>query len=205
MTLPTLDVQQNTEQEALQPLPQAQIMRWRFNVRDYEAMYKSGVLTEDDRVELIAGEVRAMSPIGATHAGSVNLLVSVLSALLGKNYVIAVQNPVRINEYNEPQPDLAVLKAREDFYRTSHPTPADVLLLIEVADTSVAYDRLEKIPRYAAAGIPEVWLMNTLEKYIEQYTEPSPSGYGKMQRLAADTMIKASQVEGLELPISQIL
>lgn len=146
-----------------------------------------------------------MSPIGPLHAGFVNNFVAVLISILGNKYVLAIQNPVQLNQYNQPQPDLAVLKPRDDFYKNAHPTPADVLLIIEVADTSVAYDRLEKMPRYAAAGIPEVWLLNALDKYIEQYSEPTPSGYGRMQRLGIDAVIKATQIEGLELAISQVL
>lgn len=147
-------------------------------------------------------DVDRISPL---HAGTVNRLQAILFGILGSNVIISVHNPVQLDRYNQPEPDFAILKPRHDFYKNAHPTPADVLLIIEVADTSVAYDRLEKMPRYAAAGIPEVWLLNALEKYIEQYSEPTPSGYGRMQRLGIDAVIKATQIEGLELPISQML
>src|SRR5579863_6654097 len=135
-----------------------QITRWAISVADYHRIAEAGILGEDDRVELIDGEVRVMSPIGNPHAATVNRYNALLSTLVGKDAIVSVQNPIQLNDMSEPQPDVVLLRFRDDFYADKTPTPADVLLIIEVSDTTLAYDRLEKLPRYALAGIPEVWL-----------------------------------------------
>src|SRR5438105_616378 len=136
-----------------------QLPHRRFTVDDYYRMGKAGILTEDDRVELLDGEIVEMSPIGSPHAGGVTRCMRVLTRLLGDWAVVAVQNPVRLGPLSEPQPDVAVLKPRPDLYADSHPTPKDVFLIVEVADTSATADRQVKLPLYARAGIPEVWLL----------------------------------------------
>src|SRR5438552_19028815 len=112
-------------------------------------MGHAGGFSEDDRVELIEGEVVEMSPIGSTHQGCVDELSSLITEKLGGAVIVRVQGPIHIDEYSEPQPDITLLKPRPDFYRRSHPTPSDVLLVIEVADTSIEYDRSVKLPLYA--------------------------------------------------------
>jgi Uma2 family endonuclease len=145
------------------------IARKRFTVTDYYRMAETGIIHRDDRVELLDGEVRVMSPIGSWHAGVVMRLHSLLAKKLGDAAIISVQNPVRLGEFDEPEPDIAVLRPRDDFYTRSHPAATDVLLIIEVADTSLDYDRDEKLPRYAAAGVPEVWLVDLAAEAIERY------------------------------------
>ncbi len=120
-------------------------------------MAEVGLLSEDSRVELIEGEIIEMSPIGSTHGGTVNRSSKLLHRELDDIAIVSVQNPVHIDDFSEPQPDLALLKPRKDFYSNSHPTPEDVLVVIEVADASVYYDRNVKPPLYARAGIPEAW------------------------------------------------
>lgn len=110
--------------------------RW-FSVDEYYRMAQAGILTEDDRVELIEGEVIAMSPIGSRHAGYVKRITAVLYGLVSRKLIVSVQDPIHIDEFSEPQPDVALLRWREDSYTKSHPTPSDVLVVIEVADTSV--------------------------------------------------------------------
>ncbi len=139
---------------AVRPLPH------RFTVAEYHQMAVGGVFTEDDRVELIAGEVLEMTPIGARHAGCVNRLTRLLVGVLGDRAVVSVQNPLPLGDWSEPQPDVTVLRPRADFYAGGHPQPADVLLVIEVADTTGAYDREVKAPLYLTAGIPEVWVVD---------------------------------------------
>jgi Uma2 family endonuclease len=151
--------------------------RRRFTVHDYHRMAEAGVLGEDDRVELIDGEIIQMSPIGSPHAGTVNRCSKRLEQRFGDAAVVQVQNPIRLDEHNEPEPDLALLKPRPDFYTTAHPTPPDVFLVVEVADTSLEYDRRRKLPLYARHGIPEVWLVDLNADTILVARDPTPSGY----------------------------
>ena len=140
-------------------------------------MGEAGIITPGHRVELINGEIIEMSPIKSPHAGTVNLLNRLLGKILGDNFIISAQNPVELSQNSEPEPDLAVLKYRDDLYTKSHPQPADVLLVIEVADSSLDKDREIKLPLYAAAGIEEVWIVNLQDQQIEVSTEPSDQGY----------------------------
>lgn len=148
----------------------------------YHDLARQGVLTPDDRVELIHGEIVRMSPIGIRHAACVDDLSRALSRSLdsnasGSRIRIRVQGPVRLDDYSEPEPDITVLRPREDGYRKQSAGPADVLLLVEVSDTSRAHDRDVKLPTYAAAGIPEVWLVDVAARRTDVYTEPSGDGY----------------------------
>src|SRR5262249_37658064 len=118
-----------------------QIARRQFSVADYARMRETGILAEDDRVELLDGEVREMSPIGPLHAAIVKRLNTLLSRALDDSVILSVQDPIQLNDYSEPQPDLAILQHRDDFYAAAHPIAEDVLVVIEVADTSVEYDR----------------------------------------------------------------
>jgi Uma2 family endonuclease len=153
------------------------LRRRRFTVDDYYRMAAAGVLGEDDRVELIDGEIIELSPIGSLHAGYVNRLARCFIGGLGERAVVAVQNPVRISDLSEPQPDIAVLEPRADAYTTAHPLPADVLLLIEVADSSLAFDRHLKAPLYALCGIRELWIVDVEARRIAVFRDPGPEGY----------------------------
>ncbi len=178
-------------------------VRWRFSVADYDRMREAGILTEDDRVELIEGEVRVMSPIGPCHAALVKRLNALLSRL-ADSAIVSVQDPIRLSDDSEPQPDLAVLCPRHDFYAQALPTPADVLLVIEIADTSVDYDRDEKIPLYAEAGIPEAWLIDATNDTIEQYTRPTGGQYREQQTLERGQTVTSQSVSKLKLRVNTI-
>ena len=149
----------------------------RFSVADYYRMAETGVLKPGARVELLDGRIIDMSPIGPFHGGSVNRLIRLFSKLSNGRWLVSAQNPVHLDEYAEPQPDLMLLKPATDDYTTRHPRPEDVFLLIEVADTSLDFDREEKLPAYGRAGISEVWILNLPEKSVEIYREPHFSGY----------------------------
>jgi Uma2 family endonuclease len=140
-------------------------------------MGEAGIFHPDDRVELIRGRVVHMSPIGRRHAGCVTYLTNALIALLGPRGLVSPQNPVVLDRHAEPQPDLAVLKPRTGCYRDAHPAPQDVWLLIEVADTTLEYDRAEKLPLYAEAGIAEVWLVNLPADAVEVHRQPRDGRY----------------------------
>src|SRR5258708_7547065 len=145
--------------------------RW-FTVAEYNRMAEAGILKEDDRVELIDGEIVEMSPIGSRHAACVNRLTLMLIAQSGEHFIVSVQNPIVAGDYSEPQPDIAVLKPRDDFYESDLPRASDVLLVIEVADTTAQADRKVKSELYARAGIPEFVLINLAKDAFEVYSEP---------------------------------
>ncbi len=150
---------------------------YRFTVEDYHRLGELGVLSEEVRTELLNGNIVEMSPINSLHAGTVNRIGRLLADLLEDAVLLSVQNPVSLSVYSEPEPDISLLRPRPDFYAASHPTPADVLCLIEVADTTVVKDRSVKIPLYAAAGIPEVWLVDLPAACVEVYAQPEGDQY----------------------------
>ncbi len=146
-------------------------------------MVQAGILGEDDRVELLEGEIVEMAPIGSRHASCVDRLTHLLVRQFAEKAIIRVQNPVRLGERSEPQPDLALLRPRPDFYAKAHPGPEDILLLVEVAETSVGVDREVKLPLFARAGIPEVWLVDLSGECIEVYRKPTPQGYQEVRQV----------------------
>ncbi|MGQ0743239.1 MAG: Uma2 family endonuclease [Acidimicrobiales bacterium] len=179
--------------------------RRQFSVDDYYRMAEAGVLGPDDRVELLRGEIVMMSPIGSRHAACVRRLHSALAAVLADRAMISVQSPVRLDAQSEPEPDVAVLTTRPDWYASAHPTPADVLLLIEVCDTSWDLDSAVKRPLYAASGIAEVWLINLAGAYIEASWDPAAEGYGAMRRHRAGDTIAPQAFGDLNLAVADLL
>lgn len=158
-------------------------------------MGKAGVFHVDDRVELINGEIVDMTPIGSRHASVVARLSRSLTWTVGDAALVWTQNPVVLGEASETQPDIALLRPRSDFYAGAHPRPADVLLLIEVADTSMRYDREVKIPLYARHSIPEVWLVDLGRASIAAYRDPAESGYQDATRL---DNLRCARLPGLQ-------
>jgi len=161
----------------------------RFTVDEYHRMAEAGILDEDERVELLDGEVVAMSPIGRRHAACVDRLTHWLTATLGNRAIVRVQNPIALDAHSEPEPDLALLRPRDDFYATRTPGPADITLVIEVADTTIDKDRKVKLPLYARHGIVEVWLIDLIKDAVEVHRSPSPDGYADVQRLTGDQSV----------------
>lgn len=155
----------------------------KFTVEEYHKLAEVGILSEDDRVELIEGEIVVNSPIGSQHAACVDRLNRLFSQRVGNKAIVRVQNPIRLSEHSEPQPDLALLKPRPDFYANEHPKPEDVLLIVEVAETSAEYDRQVKLPLYARHGIPEVWLVDLAQGRVEVHTNPQGERYTSIRTL----------------------
>ena len=155
--------------------------RRRFTVAEYYALADIGIISENDRIELLDGDLIVMPPIGDWHAASVNRFTNSLPLLLQGRAIVCVQNPMRLDDNSEPQPDIMLLRWRDDFYGGGHPGPANVLLLIEIADTSVDYDRSAKLPAYARAGISEVWIATRQDSRIEAYTEPAEGEYSNVR------------------------
>ncbi len=162
----------------------------RFTAHEYARLIETGILSEDERVELIEGEIINMAPIGSRHAGTVNTLIMLLSSLVAaRRVVVAPQNPVHLDEYSEPQPDVVIARVRPDNYRDGHPTPSDILFLIEIMDTTQEYDRKVKLPLYARAGVAETWLIDLASSKIEAYQEPSSEGYRATRVYTNDEML----------------
>ncbi|HVF51537.1 MAG TPA: Uma2 family endonuclease [Pyrinomonadaceae bacterium] len=182
-----------------------QIVRRHFSVSDYYRMLTAGVLSEDDRVELIEGEIIERNPIGSRHAACVGRLTKVLGRLAGDDSIVWVQNPVQLDDYSEPLPDVALLKRREDFYAQANPRPSDVMLVVEVADSSVMYDRQIKIPLYARAGIPEVWLVNLPSETVEIYARPRADAYVETRLVRRDESFAAQTIPDLKMDAQSIL
>ena len=180
-----------------------QLTRWRFTVHDYHRMGEAGILREDDRGELLEGEVVEMTAIGIRYFSCVNRLNRLLVMNVGDEAIVSVQNPVRLNEYNEPQPDLTVIRPRD--YRESLPLPDDVLLLIEVSDTTLAYDRGVKLPLYARAGIREVWIVDLPGETIGRHTDPSGDRYRRADRLRRGQMLESTALPGLAPSVDEVL
>jgi Uma2 family endonuclease len=180
----------------------ADIVRHRFTVEEYHRMVEVGLLSEDDRVELIDGEIVEMTPIGWRHANCVNDLNMLLARFAQGRYVVSVQNPITISEHGEPQPDLVLLKRRP---RGRLPAAEDVALVIEVSDTTLAYDRDVKLPRYAQAGVPEFWIVDLEGRRIESHSAPSAEGYRVSREFGPGEQARSESVEGLALPVDEIL
>lgn len=180
-------------QETPQPL--------RFTVEDYHRMGEAGIFTEDDRVELLEGEIYAMSPINDPHAGSVNRLTIRLARSVGEDILVSVQNPVRLAGNSEPQPDLALIRATV----TGVPRAADALVVIEVADSSRAYDRGRKMPLYAAAGIPELWLVDLVARAIERYSDPGDGRYRQLTTFGPGETLTSTVLPGIAIAVDEVL
>ncbi len=172
--------------------------RHRLTVEDFHRLAESGILGEDDRVELIGGELIDMTPIGSRHAAAVDHLVEALILRLQGSCQVHTQNPVRLGEDNEPQPDVAVLRRRDHGYASRLPAAEDVLLVVEVADSSLAFDRDVKLPLYARFGIPEAWLVDLEGGRIEVHSAPDGGEYGHVDRYRRGTSV-ASPLLGLSL------
>jgi Uma2 family endonuclease len=181
------------------------VIRRPLTVAEYHRMGEVGILTRDDRVELIEGQLIAMSPIGSEHSGTVNAFTHGLVLAIGRRGVVAVQNPVQLDDLSEPQPDFAVLKPRDDFYRRATPLPDDVLLIIEVADSSLAYDRNVKRSLYARHGIPEFWIVNLKAGEIEVCRSPKGEEYTSITRVGRDGVLEPQLLPGAVIPVSALL
>jgi len=182
-----------------------QVEKWVFTVDEYHRMSQAGILSEDDRVELIEGEIIKMSPIGKLHASCVKRLNAILNRRVGQFAIISVQDPIQLNDYSEPEPDIALLILRDDYYSRQLPATEDVLLIIEIADTSVEYDRNMKLPLYAKAGIAETWVANLPADKVEVYSEPVNGIYQKVRELRRGDSISAEAFPTIVLKVEEIL
>lgn len=156
-----------------------QLLTHKFDVEQYQLMGKAGVFHPEARVELINGEIVTMTPIGLKHAVTINRLTRFLVQNVGDQGIVSIQNSFRIPNYSEPEPDILILRPRDDFYENKFPLPEDVLLLIEVADSSLRYDQTTKLSLYAEQNIPEYWIANLERNILEIYRQPQNKSYLK--------------------------
>ena len=179
----------------------------RFTNAEYHAMDDAGVFAPDERVQLVAGEIVTMSPMGSRHAAGVTLINEAFytSGQLSGRASIRSQLPVVVPDNSEPEPDFMLLVRRDDGYARAHPRPEDVLLLVEVADSTLTYDRRVKLPLYAAAGIPESWLMDLRNDILESHTDPSPDGYRTVRRYQLGDVIAPIAFPELSVAVSEII
>ena len=185
-------------------MPQT-LVRHRFSVEDYEQMIDTGILGEEDRVELIRGEIIDKMAIGDSHIASVNRLNRNLTITFARTAIVSVQNPIRLGD-SVPEPDISLLVPRDDFYESGKPRAADILLLIEVADTSLEFDRGTKLPLYAQAGIRELWIVNLIERCLEVHRDPTPDGqYRDILVLRPGDEVEIAALPGFKFAVADLL
>ena len=182
-----------------------QVARRVFNRAEYHRMGEAGIFSEDDRVELLDGEIIEMSPIGSRHAGCVDQLSQLFSRRLGAKAIVRTQSPIVLNDYSEPQPDISLLKPRDDFYRRQHPGPAEVLMVVEVMDRSADDDRARKVPAYAHARIPEVWLVDLGGDVIDVHRSPAGGTYRDVVRYRRGQRLSIASFPGKTFRVAEIL
>jgi Uma2 family endonuclease len=181
------------------------ITRHTFKAEEYFRMAEAGILTEDDRVELIRGEIIAMSPISNRHMVCVNKLTWLLTGLARKVAIVSVQNPVHLDEYSVPEPDIVLFRFRDDFYAGGEPKVEDVLLVVEVSDSTLEYDRRVKVPLYGQAGIPEVWVVDLNGRIIEVYTHPIQGTYSRIKIVQGGEKLVLSAINDAVVEADKIL
>ena len=179
--------------------------RHRLTVAEYRAMGEHGTLAPDARVELVGGEIVDLLPIGTMHAGIVDQLTRLLGRAVGERAIVRVQNPIELPEHSMPQPDLALLRPRDDFYKRLQPGAADTLLVVEVADSSLAHDRDVKLPLYARHGVPAAWLIDVSGARIALCREPGADGYGRIDELAGLGRVDVPGLDGVAVDLSGLL
>ena len=182
-----------------------EIARRLFTVHDYHRMVDAGILCEDDRVELIHGEVLAMSPIGPRHSAAVLRANHGLSRIAGDHAIVGVQGSVRLDEYDEPQPDLYLLRPKDDFYASGHAGSPDIFLIIEIADSSLKYDQTTKRDLYAETGVPEYWISDLQNDCVVVYSGLSQKTYTKTRQFARGAIITPQLLPGCPIPVDVLL
>jgi Uma2 family endonuclease len=185
--------------DALQP------SRHRWSAAQYQRLGETGVLGPEVRTELIDGEILKMAPIGTRHASTVSMLARLCERAVGDRALVWVQNPLRLGDMSEPEPDLMLLKPRSDFYAHAHPAATDVLLLVEVADTTLRYDTEIKLPLYARHGVAEVWVLDLAGGVLQRHRQPAGGRYAHGELLAQPGAIDLPLPPGGRLDVSGLL
>ena len=175
------------------------------NLAEWQKMGESGIFNPESRLELINGEILEMSPIGSNHSGHINRLNKLFSKLIPDDVITSVQNPLQLNDLSEPEPDFMLLRPEPEFYSSRHPKAEDVLLLIEVADSSLEYDRIQKQRLYALHNVPEYWLLNLNDQCLEVYRQPHDENYAEKTTLRNGDRVALTQLSNLTIEVVEIL
>jgi Uma2 family endonuclease len=176
-----------------------------FTVDEYHRMAEVGILPEASRFELVRGEIIEMTIPGSPHSGRVNRLTYLFVSRFGQSVIVSGQNPVTLNVQSEPMPDLALLRPRHDFYTSAHPSAEDVLLVVEISDTTVRYDSTVKAALYAEAGIPEYWLLDITRDVLVVRTDPAAGKYRNVQILRRGEAVSPQKLPAASFSIDEIL
>ncbi len=180
--------------------------RRRFTVKEYYAMTEAGILPPGERTELLAGEIFIMTAVGNRHVFCLRWLNKAMMFAVGDSAVLDVQSPVTLNTGSEPEPDFMILRWRDDRYRESpKPGPEDVLLVIEVSDTTAGFDRRHKAPLYAAQGIPEMWLFDVNARHVEVYDQPIAGGYARMRVVGPDETLSPAALPDVVISVAEVM
>jgi Uma2 family endonuclease len=181
------------------------VTRRKITVHEYHEMGKAGILHEDDRVELIEGELVAMAPIGTEHHGATDWLTQALVRAIGDRGIVRVQGSIRLDDRSEPQPDFCILRPRADYYRKTVAMPPDVFFLVEIAHSSLRFDRSIKRPLYARAGVPEYWIVNLVDGEVEICRQPGKADYASVTVAGRGQVIEPALLPGVAIPVSDLL
>src|SRR5262249_32218114 len=182
-----------------------EISRRLFTVHEYHRMVDAGILHEDDRVELIRGEIVAMSPIGPRHNAAILRGNRTLVRLVGDRALVGVQGSVRLDEYDEPQPDLYLLRPKDDFYASGHAGPSDILLIIEVADSSLRFDQTIKRDLYAETGVPEYWIADIENECVITHTDLREGKYTEVHQFSRGSSLTPRLLQECRIPVDVLL
>lgn len=182
-----------------------EVIKRRFSADDYQRMGQTGILSSEDRVELIDGEVVATSPIGPRHSACIDRANRALVILLGDMAIVRIQSSVRLDRYNEPEPDLVLLRPQVDFYASRLPGPADILLIIEVAESSLDYDREVKAPLYAGSGVPEYWIADLNSEQLVCYSDQADGAYRTLRRHRRGESVTPVHLPGFSIGVDELL
>ncbi len=175
------------------------------DINEWQRLGEANIFPPGSRLELIEGEILEMAPIGFNHSGHINRLVKLLTQLIPSDVIPSVQNPLQLGDLSEPEPDFMLLKPNDDFYSSRHPNASDVLLLIEVADSSLMFDQNQKLRLYALHNVPEYWLLNLNDSCVEVYRQPHGECYGEKTTLRIGDTVTLSQLEQITINIADIL
>jgi Uma2 family endonuclease len=181
------------------------VRRHKPDVSAYYRMAETGILTREDCVELIEGEIVDTVPTGSPHGGAVNALLNRFVGAAQDKAIVTAQSPLRLSDTNEPRPDAMVLRRRPDFHRAAHPTAGNLLLLVEVAQTGLPYDRKVKLPLYARHGVPEGWIMNIGEGVVDVDRNPKDETYRTTACAGRGETLEPAALPGLRIAVTEVL